>query len=341
VAAASGYTRFPKAFDAQRQTIVSSTSTAARKIMQATATAEPTQRQRPKFSVIIPTHNRKNLLREAIESVLNQEPCGGDVELIVVDDKSTDATPEVIAEYKQAKYLPSRHGNAAGSRNVGIEQATGEWLAFLDDDDVWLPEKLRLVAASIEKDPEARVIFSPAYICDHLLERGPIWPGPHLLDPMQVYESFLCDVITPSVIVIHREVFDKVGLFDAQFYRAEDRDLCLRIARAGFRFARVAEPLVLYRGRDRSNGDMTRKTFEASMKVLKREFALRHSDLPDWRSRARIELRLRGWYAHVILQGARKERSLGELQEARRLSRVAFSISPPHWIYHQIVRRGK
>jgi glycosyltransferase involved in cell wall biosynthesis len=309
--------------------------------MQTTAGTEPTQRQRPKFSVIIPTHNRKNLLREAIESVLNQEPCGGEVELLVVDDKSTDATPEVIAEYKQAKYLSSRHGNAAGSRNVGIEQATGEWLAFLDDDDVWLPQKLRLMVSSMEQEPDARVIFSPAYICDHLLERGPIWPGPHLLDPLQVYESFLCDVITPSVVVIHREVFDKVGLFDAQFYRAEDRDLCLRIVRAGFRFARVPEPLVLYRGRDRSNGDMIYKTFQASLKVLRREFALPHSERPGWRRRAQIELRLRGWYAHVILQAARQERSLGELPEARRLSRMAFSISPPHWTYHQLVRRGK
>jgi glycosyltransferase involved in cell wall biosynthesis len=297
--------------------------------------------QTTRISVIITTHNRKNLLRQAIESVLNQEPCGAEVELLIVDDNSTDDTAGVIAEYQDAKYLHSRHGCAAGARNVGIAQATGTWIAFLDDDDVWLPQKLKTFASVLEKEPDARVIFSAAYICDHLLQPGPLWPGPQRLASDQVYDSFLSDVITPSVVMLHHEVFAAVGLFDTLAYRAEDRDLWVRIARAGFRFVAVPEPLVLYRGRERLDADLIQTTFRANLKILQREFALKHRARPAWLRRRRITLELRGWYTDLMLQAARQQQGDGQISEARRLYRLAFAISPPHWLRRQLGRWKK
>ncbi|MFQ5769234.1 MAG: glycosyltransferase family 2 protein, partial [bacterium] len=99
----------------------------------------------PFFTVVIPTHNRAELLKEAIQSVLAQT--FSDFELIVVDDHSTDNTRDVIASFRDSriKYvLNDRTTGGAGTRNAGIFRAQGEWVAFLDDDDVWLPQKLAL-----------------------------------------------------------------------------------------------------------------------------------------------------------------------------------------------------
>jgi glycosyltransferase involved in cell wall biosynthesis len=173
---------------------------------------------RPLISAIITTHNRKEMMRQAIESVLNQVPCGEAVEVIVVDDNSSDGTREVIAEYDRARYLRAREGTPAGTRNVGIAGSTGSWLAFLDDDDVWLPQKLQVFVAALRNNPEARVFFSTAYICDHNLTRGPLWLGPQDLDTSAMYASVLLDPLTPSVTMIHREVFERVGLFDPKAF---------------------------------------------------------------------------------------------------------------------------
>src|SRR5215471_7855638 len=99
----------------------------------------------PKVSVIIPTHNRAEFLRSAITSVLNQTY--QDFEIIVVDDASTDKTPEVVASFHDGKIKYIRHDankGDAGSRNTGIRNSSGDFLAFLDDDDEWLPEKLQM-----------------------------------------------------------------------------------------------------------------------------------------------------------------------------------------------------
>ena len=97
----------------------------------------------PFFSVVIPTHTRSALLAQAIQSVLSQTFT--DFELIVVDDHSTDETQKQLAHYDDPRltYLLNDHSRGgAGARNAGIARAQGQWIAFLDDDDVWLPQKL-------------------------------------------------------------------------------------------------------------------------------------------------------------------------------------------------------
>src|SRR4051794_40499207 len=95
------------------------------------------------ISVIVPTHNRRDLVKEAIDSVVGQEPSVADLELVVVDDNSSDDTAEVVGRYPQAKYIRVKEGTPAGTRNAGIAHASGTWLAFLDDDDAWLPQKVK------------------------------------------------------------------------------------------------------------------------------------------------------------------------------------------------------
>ncbi len=106
----------------------------------------------PFFSVVIPTFNRAHLVTRAVESVLTQKFT--DYECIVVDDGSTDDTSRVLSPYtNKIKYIYISHGGVSTARNRGIQQAQGEWIAFLDSDDMWLPEKLAAHYEYIQAHP--------------------------------------------------------------------------------------------------------------------------------------------------------------------------------------------
>ncbi len=115
-------------------------------------------------SVIIPTYNRAQFIGEAIDSVLDQDVTGCDMEILVVDDGSTDNTRDVIGRFKdQITYIPLKNGGAGRARNIGIEAAQGEWISFLDSDDRWLPFKLSLQFKVLERFPGMKVIHSNFY----------------------------------------------------------------------------------------------------------------------------------------------------------------------------------
>ncbi|HTQ08030.1 MAG TPA: glycosyltransferase [Polyangiaceae bacterium] len=296
---------------------------------------------RPLVSVIIPTHDRRHLLGTAIESVLAQEPIGGRIELIVVDDASSDGSAEVVARYPAAKYLRSEARNVSAARNAGIAAARGDWLAFLDDDDAWLPHKLRRTLAAAADDPGARVVMSAAYSCNATLEPSYVWRPPAEKRRGGMYQGFLENVMTPSAIVVHKSVFETIGLFDESAYRSEDRELCLRAARAGLRFLVLDEPLVFYRRPTRIDGDQLVATFRATLALLRREFAERHPDQPSlWQCKA-YEFNLRRWYAKALLEGSREQKLDGNAAEASRFDRLALAVSPLHWTYHRLLRRRR
>ena len=123
----------------------------------------------PFFTVVIPTHNRHDLLRHAIDSVLKQS--FESFELIVVDDHSTDNTRSVVGSFEDARirYLENdRTKGAAGARNVGIIAAKGKWVAFLDDDDTWMQEKLKAQYERIEQNEK-----NVGMICtDYVIHKG-------------------------------------------------------------------------------------------------------------------------------------------------------------------------
>lgn len=198
-------------------------------------------------SVIIPTFNRANLLKDAVESVLMQtRRCG---EVIIVDDGSTDDTAGLIKSLRgsgcvSAVSIP--HSGVSRARNTGIKKARGAWIAFLDSDDIWLPSKIEKQLEYLEQHPE----FLVCHTDEIWLKNGKMinqgkkhakcegWFFIPSLD--------LC-LISPSTVLIHRCVLEKVGLFDESFEYVEDYELWLRIT-SRYPIGFVNEKLTLKRG---------------------------------------------------------------------------------------------
>jgi len=192
-----------------------------------------------KVTVVIPTFNRAELLARAIESVLIQKL---DLEIIVVDDGSTDHTEQLIGNnYPEVRYIKQSNQGVSAARNFAIKQASNEWIALLDSDDEWLPHKLVSQLAELKK--------TNLKIC-HTQE---IWirngvrvnqMNKHKKHGGQIFKHCLplC-AMSPSSIVIHKSVFDDVGLFDESLPACEDYDLWLRIA-AFYKVAYIEEPCI-------------------------------------------------------------------------------------------------
>ena len=178
------------------------------------------------ISVVIPTHNRARLLGRALDSVLKQTR--PPAEVIVVDDGSTDATEALMRRrFPNCRYLRQENRGVSSARNRGIEAAAGEWIAFLDSDDAWLPGKL---------EAQQRALDGGGLRLCHTEE---IWiRGGRRVNPMKKHAKAggrifrrclpLC-AISPSSVLIHRSLFDEVGLFDETLPACEDYDLWLRI----------------------------------------------------------------------------------------------------------------
>ncbi len=185
-------------------------------------------------SVIIPTYNRAAYLGDALRSV--QAQTHPNVEIIVADDGSTDNTAEVVAGFGDAitYLLLSHRGQPAATRNGGLRVARGEYVAFLDSDDLFLPGKLSLQLAAFETHPEAALVYSNG----HFFRDDPGQPTGYVLDGLpspsgSVFPELLRgNFLTTPVVLVRRSCFDTVGLFDERpdFFVGEDFDLWLRIA---------------------------------------------------------------------------------------------------------------
>ena len=184
----------------------------------------------PRVSGVIPVRDRAALVGRAIESVLGQQ--GVDCELIVVDDGSTDATPAVLASYGErirVVTLPPTGRSAA--RNAGIEAARGEYIAFLDSDDAWLPQKVREQLAFHDQYPE---IAMSAHGLEKVHADGTTESVPPHHDTAALQASFLAIAdhfaFVPSAVMIRTAVARDVGGFDPNFDGTEDLDFALKVA---------------------------------------------------------------------------------------------------------------
>lgn len=183
-----------------------------------------------KISVIIPTHNREKLLVRAIKSVQQQTRTVD--EIIVVSDGSTDNTETIVKEMskkddriKLIAYYPGHNGNYA--RNKGIEMSTGNFIAFLDDDDEWLPQKTELQMKVFETKEEVGLVYS-AQNCIYEKENIKFKTKPRLSGDLskRVFEG--TGIGTPSQVMIRKEVLDKAGTFDLELGALQDFDLWIR-----------------------------------------------------------------------------------------------------------------
>ncbi len=178
-------------------------------------------------SVIIPNYNRCELIQRAIESVRNQTVTPR--QIIVVDDGSDDASAAVIRRmFPDICVLQQPHKGVSAARNYGINHAACDWLAFLDSDDEWLPEKLERQMHALADAPNYRVCHS-----------NEIWiRDGRRVNQMKKHAKFggnifekclpLC-AISPSAVVIHKEIFSVIGVFDESLPACEDYDLWLRL----------------------------------------------------------------------------------------------------------------
>lgn len=254
----------------------------------------------PSVSVLIPTYNRADALVRALTSVTSQSVQAD--EIIVIDDGSTDHTIDVIHEqFPQVAYLKQENQGVSAARNTGIKQAKGEWIALLDSDDEWLPNKLEAQLALLKKHPGHKLVHSDEiWIRDgvrvnqmkkHTKKGGHIFQ--HCLP--------LC-AISPSASMIHRSLFDELGLFDEALPACEDYDLWLRIT-ANHPVLYCEEPLITKFGGhedqlSRKHWGMDRFRIYALEKILNTDH-LAHDD-----RQAALNMLLRK--TKILLKGAHK-----------------------------------
>lgn len=198
-----------------------------------------------KVSVIIPTHNRSELLKTAVKSLENQSH--QNFEIIIIDDFSTDDTVEVVSQMKDDRIIFLKHDiNKGGSeaRNTGIKRATGRFIGFLDSDDQWLPDKLEKQLKLFENQPDVGVIYTGVQVVNENNQptrkivpeyRGDILP--------KLFESNCID--TTSSVLIKKEVLDQVQGFDSGLPSCQDWDLYIRLAQVT-KFDFVKESMVLF-----------------------------------------------------------------------------------------------
>ncbi len=197
------------------------------------------------ISVIIPTYNRAGLLVEALDSVLAQTRPAD--EIIVVDDGSTDHTPHRLAPYRphiSLVHQPRRGVSAA--RNRGIRMARGRWIAFLDSDDLWLPEKLGIQEQYLARHPRCLIVQTD----EIWMRNGKRWnPKRYHRKPRGRCFPRLLErcLISPSAVMMSRRLLLDVGLFDESLPACEDYDLWLRIG-CRHPIGLIEEPLVVKRG---------------------------------------------------------------------------------------------
>jgi len=290
-------------------------------------------------SVIVPTRDRPALLREALASIRAIESATMKFE-ILVGDNGKDLASRAAAEAFGARYFKVATNGAGAARNAGLMAATGEYVAFLDDDDVWLPENIAPQVALLNEDATLDAVFGQVISTDQDLKpQSPPWPeNPGVGDDLVL--AMLSNYYPQlGATVVRASAKEAVGLFDEKLLGDQDWDWQLRIARrrtVGF----TPTPGVLFRQRPPGSFDKLR-----AMRVgYARKVFLRHA-LPEWRVfgspgalAASYSQTLRQHYDYFV-EAAVSRAGRGERAEARSALAGAFSVFPARTVYHVVMRR--
>ena len=227
-------------------------------------------------SVIIPAFNVERYIREALESALSQTYPA--TQVIVVNDGSTDGTADVIAPYRdRIVYVEQSNRGLAATRNRALQLATGDFVALLDADDVWLPDRLERMISFLVEHPEVGFATTDAYLMhedepsklryyeyyDFLLKGDPFGAGDQRY--WILFHNFVM-VMT----VIRRELFDRHGQFEESLRTSEDWDLWIRFIHGGERAGLVRDPLCYYRMRQGSLSQNQPQMYTDALRVVER-----------------------------------------------------------------------
>jgi glycosyltransferase involved in cell wall biosynthesis len=209
----------------------------------------------PAFTVVIAAYNSARTIAPAIRSVLAQTE--QDLELIVVDDGSSDDTPDRVQAFLDARVQLVRQENqgVAGARNSGLTRARGRFVSLLDGDDLWLPTYLEGMGAALDADPEAGFAYTDAWVLDDETRRiarstamsFQMPPETPPEDPEELLSLLIERNFVFSSATLRRSAFEVVGAFDLRAQPADDYEMWMRLAANGYRAARTREPLAIYR----------------------------------------------------------------------------------------------
>jgi len=232
----------------------------------------------PRVSVIIPVYQGDRFLAEAVESVLNQTYTH--CEIIVIDDGSTDNSRKVLEPYfDKIRYVFHENQGVAAARNYGIKLAKGELISFLDQDDLWLPDKLALQVACFDAQPELGIVHCGwrrvNAIGETLGEVKP-WENVPILD-LAGWLQWM--PILLSAMIFKREILERIGGLDTKFKQACDVDLVQRLALMGCQTEWVRHILTCYREHDYNDSLNTPLQATESWAVREQFFA--RSDIPE------------------------------------------------------------
>jgi glycosyltransferase involved in cell wall biosynthesis len=237
------------------------------------------------ISVIVPAYNAERTILETITSVLQQT--FSDFELIVINDGSTDKTLELLNTVKDSrlKIFSYENGGESVARNRGISQATGEFMAFLDADDLWTPDKLELQLAALQQNPEVGVAYSWAYYID---EKGEsLQADQPIFFEGNVYAELLVRdfIVSGSNCLIRREAIESVGEFDPALPCAADWDYWLRLA-ARWSFVVVPKPQIFYRISSNSASSKVEVMEKCNLIVIERGFQSAPSEMQSLKNQS-------------------------------------------------------
>ncbi|HUZ98371.1 MAG TPA: glycosyltransferase [Gaiellaceae bacterium] len=278
----------------------------------------------PRVSAAIITHNRANYLADAITSVLAQTV--NDLELIVVDDGSTDETADVVAPYlDRIRYVRQERRGKAAARNAAVELARGELIAFCDSDDIWYPDRLERQLAALEEHPAVGMVHGHVdfvssdglALPDRTSEIRVLFGAAH--HPQATYASYAFDCrCMSSTILVPRSVFDAVGLYDCEL-PIEDYDFYLRLVLEFDVLFLDGPALAQYRVHDDKTTDYELGT--GQIQTAEKHLAMldSRSDIPDSR-RARRNF-------HLMI--AQSSRVLGDRRRARGAALRALALGDP------------
>ena len=279
----------------------------------------------PKVSVIIPVYNCERFIGAAIESVLHQT--FKDYELIVVDDGSTDKTSKFVDTYKdRLKYLTQSNSGQASARNLGFRCSSGEYLAFLDADDLWYPNMLETEVMALDENPKSGLVYSDLDIID---ENGKVVEQSHLSKrarrkkPIKTFLGYHGTPF-PSASLKRRIVFEKAGAFDTSFYQGgEDVLLWAKMYRLA-EFLWIPKVLAQRRIHGRQVSHTRQRRLEADSRLYNKLWEL-FSDIPEEQARLLVN------YARLWSREGQKLIEEGRRREGRYFFSRSLRFYPFYW----------
>ncbi len=252
----------------------------------------------PKISVITPTYSSEKFIERTIRTVLGQTL--QDWEMIIVDDHSPDKTSEIVRDYEKKDgrikgvFLEKNSGGPSHPTNVGIAQARGEYVALLDHDDEWMPDKLQKQAALLDAEPSVGLVSCDAVVKDD--DGREIGARDNVKHKNTLHEELSCNfVFGCSSVMARKKVFDTIGGFDENCRVSQDWEFYIRVFANGFGFDFVPEPLFISHPTEQSQwkGVAYLKRAKEMEYILDKHRQLFVADRPAFRDRLR---RLGGLY---------------------------------------------